>query len=127
MLNTLRPIVALWPMTLNFFVTCASSDTNVGNCPTRFRGPTKLRSPSTFERGKPERVSRTGNTAKPWGSETLDQMSTRLGASHGSGPRSSGRITGFSMLPKYELKSFRLPIADDRVYDATIRSSPWNV
>src|SRR5437763_11373832 len=126
MLNTFSPTVASWPNTCNFFVTCVSSDTKVGYRPASFLGPTKFRSPSTFDSGNPLRTSSTGNTANPRGRLMLLQRSTRCGASHASGPRASGRITGFSMLPKNVLKSFRLPNADDRVYDATIWSAPWN-
>src|SRR6267142_541634 len=97
-----------------------SSDANVGKRPAAFRGPTKFRSSSTTDSGNPVRTSSRGNTVKPRGRLTLLQKRYRLGASQGSRPRASGLITGFSMLPKELLKSFRLPIADERVYDATI-------
>src|SRR5262249_6129334 len=97
-----------------------SSDRNSGYRPASLRGPTKLRSASTFDSGNPVLTSRTGKTENPRGRLTFAQSRTRWGASQGSGAYALGRITGFSRFPKNPLKSLRSPLADERVYDATI-------
>ena len=53
MLNTLSPIVALWPNSRRRLVTCVSSDTKVGNRPASFLAPTKSRFSSIVDKGKP--------------------------------------------------------------------------
>src|SRR5438128_2048759 len=97
-----------------------SSDMKRGKRPASFLAPTKFRFSSIVDSGNPVRTSRSGKIVKPRGRLTLLQNKYRLGASHGSGPRASDRITGFSMFPKDVLKSLRLPIADERVYEPTI-------
>ena len=67
-----------------------------------------------FESGKPLRISSTGATVIPYFTPKFPQKTNRFGASYGKSERSFGRMIGFWKLLKYELKSFKSPIALER-------------
>ena len=63
------------------------------------------------ESGKPVRMSSTGTTVIPYFAVRFPQKTNRFGASYGKSERSFGRMIGFWTLLKFELKSFKSPIA----------------
>src|SRR5258705_10027663 len=80
------------PGRLTDFITCMSSEANVGKRPARSRGPTKLRSSSMIENGNPLRISNTGDSVIPYFAWYSPQKRKRFGASQGRSDRSLGRM-----------------------------------